>query len=38
MLKWKESPILTVAVRENVWEQLKLGLISGYTTENIAVQ
>ena len=23
-------PILAVAVRENVWEPLKLGLISGY--------
>ena len=29
--KRKESPILAVAVRENVWEPLKLGLISGYT-------
>ena len=30
MAKRKESPILAVAVRENVWEPLKLGLISGY--------
>ena len=28
--KRKERPISAVAVRENVWEPLKLGLISGY--------
>ena len=27
------GPILAVAVRENVWEPLKLGLISGYAGE-----
>ena len=28
-------PILAVAVRENVWEPLKLGLISGYENTNL---
>ena len=28
-----ETKMLALAVRENVWEPLKLGLISGYTAE-----
>ena len=34
MAKRKESPISAAAVRENVWELLKLGLISGYKDTN----
>ena len=29
-VKQVSGPILAVAIRENVWEPLKLGLISGY--------
>ena len=31
--KAKRKEILAVAVRENLWESLKLGLISGYQKE-----
>ena len=34
MAKRKESPISAVAVRENVLEPLKLGLVSGYFNDH----
>ena len=34
MEKRKESPISAAAIEENVWERLKLGLISGYKDTN----
>ena len=33
-----ENKILAVAVRENVWEPLKLGLISGYSKATVATE